>query len=278
MTTASTPASTSDEKLSADLRELIGLHNAIRGDLKGYDCPECRNKGWIYRLDGLYEVARRCACMDVRESIRRMKRSGLFERMQSQTFDTFRTDEPWQKTLLHTAKRYAEKHEMPAFFIGGQQGCGKTHLCTAICVSLLRQGFAVQYYVWETYIKEILTRSGIDDRDACEARMQPLLTCPVLYLDDFLRKDEPSQAERSFAFDVINRRYIDGSITIVSSEHVMDDLARTDPAIAGRIREMCGSAYCSNITADAGKNYRTRKAAPVRTDSRCTDTRARSPL
>ena len=239
---------------------LCDLHNAVPGHLKGYDCPICKNRGWVYVMNGMYENARPCACMPVRESIRRIRRSGLYDRLQTQTFKAFRADELWQKDCLNKARRFAEKHEKPAFFIGGQQGCGKTHLCTAICASLLRQGFAVQYFVWESYIKEILTRSGIADREACEARMQPLLTSPVLYLDDFLRKDDPTQAERSFAFDVINRRYIDGSITILSSEHVLDELLRTDPAIAGRIREMCGGTYCLNITADAHKNYRMRKS------------------
>ena len=75
-------------------------------------------------------------------------------------------------------------------------------------------------------------------------------------LDDFLRKPNPTQSERSAAFDVINRRYNDGKITLVTSEHSIDELMNTDEAVASRIREMCGAAYCMSIAPDRRKNYR----------------------
>lgn len=256
--TAQTSAPHSDRDLPALLQELCDLHNAMEGKPGGYDCPVCRNKGVVYKLDGLREVAQMCKCVPVRESIRRMKRSGLYDKLQSKTFDAFRTDEAWQQALLDAAKQFAETHDRPGFFIGGQPGCGKTHLCTAICASLLRQGFDVQYFVWETYVKDILSRSGNSDRDERERLLHPLYRADAVYLDDFLRKENPTQAERSVAFDVVNRRYADGRITVVSSENVMARLMATDPAIASRIKEMCGDAYCLNVAADSGKNYRMR--------------------
>lgn len=257
--TAFTSAQRSDEKLREQLQTLCELHNAIKGNAADYDCPVCRNKGVVYKLNGMQQVAQFCECLPIRERIRRMKHSGLYEKIRSSTFASFRADEPWQRHILDTAKRYAEKHDRPAFFIGGQTGCGKTHLCTAICGELLRQGFDVQYFVWETYVKEILSRSGNSDRDEREKLMQPLYSSDTVYLDDFLRKDNPTQAERSVAFDVINHRYTEGKMTIVSSEHVMQKLHCVDGAIAGRITEMCGSEYCLNIDPDIRKDNRMRQ-------------------
>lgn len=254
----STPEGTFEKEIDDPQQYLCDAHNAEPGNLRDYDCPVCKNKGWIFRLNGGVEVARKCACMALRENIRLLKQSGLYDRLNVQTFDAFRADEPWQREMLDMAKRYAERHEMPGFFLGGQQGCGKTHLCTAVCASLLKEGFAVRYFVWETYVKQILTRTGISDREEYEARMQPLLESPVLYLDDFLRKENPTQAERSVAFDVVNRRYSDGRITLVSSEHTMDELMNTDEAVASRLREMCGGVYCMSVAADKRKNYRLR--------------------
>lgn len=258
MESGSTSARSSDEALRSSLQELCALHNAMPGRLRDYDCPECRNKGWIYRMVDLREVARECGCMAIRGSIRRMKNSGLYDRLQTQTFETFRADEAWQRQLLCTARQYAGRHDMPGFFIGGQQGAGKTHLCTAIGGALLRQGFDVQYIVWETYVREILAHTGVSDRSEYDARMRPLTESAALVLDDFMRKDCPSQAERSVAFDVINRRYAEGRITVISSEHRIDTLLETDQAVASRIKEMCGGAYCLNIRADTAKNYRLR--------------------
>ena len=43
--------------------------NALPGKLDGYDCPVCKNKGVVYILKDGYEYARRCECMDIRESV-----------------------------------------------------------------------------------------------------------------------------------------------------------------------------------------------------------------
>lgn len=261
MAKASTLVQRSDEALLEKLQEQCALHNAVPGNLRDYDCAICRNKGLLYRMVGMEEVARECSCMEIRAGIQRMKRSGLYEQLGKLTFEAYRTDEPWQNNLLNTAKQYAEKHDAPAFFMGGQRGAGKTHLCTAICAALMEQGFAVRYFVWETDVKEILNRSGVSDREEREALVQPLLQSPVVYLDDFFRKDSPSQAEKSVAFDVINRRYIEGKITIISSECQLNVLLRTDEAVASRIKEMCGNTYCLNIADDPRKNYRLRHSA-----------------
>ncbi len=256
MKNASTPPQPSEGDLQAQLQMLCKMHNEVPGTLTDYDCLICKNKGLLFVLSGMCEVARQCSCMPVRESIRRMKHSGLYGQMQTKTFLSYRVTQPWQKLLHDRARQFAEKHDMPGFFIGGQQGCGKTHLCTAICGSLLRQGLRVQYFVWETYVKEILSRSGVSDRDERESLMRPLMEADAVYLDDFLRKDCPTQAERSVAFDVVNRRCTEGRITIVSSEKEMDALLMTDQAIASRIREMCGADYCLGVAPDRKKNYR----------------------
>ncbi|MBQ7542571.1 MAG: ATP-binding protein [Clostridia bacterium] len=261
MVTTSTSERRSDEDVKRDLQKLCDMQNAMQGSLSDYDCPICKNKGCTYVLDGMVQLMRPCSCMEIRAGIQRMKRSGMYEQLDKLTFEAYRVEEQWQKDLLNTAKRYADNHDKPAFFMGGQRGAGKTHLCTAICAALMKQGFAVRYFVWETDVKEILNRSGVSDREEREALVQPLLQSPVVYLDDFFRKDSPSPAERSIAFDVINRRYIEGKITIISSERTMNALLNIDEAIASRIKEMCGNTYCLNIADDPRKNYRLRHSA-----------------
>lgn len=109
----------------------------------GYDCPICRNKGYLRVVteEGGIPNAwmRPCQCQKVRQSIRQMRRSGLQHIIQDYTFAKFQATEPWQQKLKAAAQAYAQSLE-GWFFFGGQSGSGKTHLCTAICRQALHQG------------------------------------------------------------------------------------------------------------------------------------------
>ena len=117
--------------------------NATEGNLNqqdGYHCPICRNKGYIMQaveVNGSWRVVGSdCKCQKMRRTIRRLERSGLKNIIRDYTFDKFEAQEDWQKTIKDTAATYAKSRE-GWFFIGGQSGCGKTHICTAICLHAL---------------------------------------------------------------------------------------------------------------------------------------------
>lgn len=69
----------------------------------GYDCPICRNKGYLRVVteEGGIPNAwmRPCQCQKVRQSIRQMRRSGLQHIIQDYTFAKFQATEPWQQKL-----------------------------------------------------------------------------------------------------------------------------------------------------------------------------------
>ena len=46
--------------------ERMVLYNSREGNLTGYDCPICRNKGYIFFMKDGYEYTRECACMEKR--------------------------------------------------------------------------------------------------------------------------------------------------------------------------------------------------------------------
>ena len=75
-----------------------------RHEEDGYICNTCKNKGYIVRLvedeDGYFhQVCSDCKCVEIRNSIRRMKRSGLKDIIKDYTFDKFEDPEPWQKAI-----------------------------------------------------------------------------------------------------------------------------------------------------------------------------------
>lgn len=119
---------------------MIKKQNDQPGKLDGLDCPICKNKGYYLRYDSEHQnsVQVRCECMARRDAIRRLNQSGLSQALQKMTFETYQTESDWTSKIYAAAKAYAAT---PAgwFFIGGQVGAGKTHICTAILQELLKR-------------------------------------------------------------------------------------------------------------------------------------------
>ena len=149
-----------------------GLNSAVgnRNEEDGYDCPLCKNKGYIAKLvedNGHYSHCfTDCKCNEVRRSIMRMKRSGLKDIIKDYTFEKFKDTEPWQKAIKESAMEYAENPE-GWFALCGQSGAGKTHLCTAICRKFLLSGKKVVYMLWRDEIVKIkeAAKGGDDEND-----------------------------------------------------------------------------------------------------------------
>lgn len=230
----------------------------------GYDCRLCKNKGFISRpreYNGTWsEVFVPCKCHSIRQIIRKLNRSGLKDAVKKYTFQNFEVTEPWQEKLIKASLEYAEKPE-GWFYIAGQSGSGKTHLCTAIAIQLIRKGASAKYMLWRDDIVKI--KAAVTDYDAYSSIIDELKQTQVLYIDDLFKTGKgpdnkpqrPTGADINIAFEVLNYRYNNNLPTIISTECVMDELIEIDEAIAGRIAEKAGE-HCYSIGRDRRKNYR----------------------
>jgi len=231
--------------------------NSIHGNLKGYDCQECLNRGYSFTAEN---TARDCECMKIRKSLKRIEKSGLKPLMERYTFDSYQTGEAWQQTIKESAERFLKNPDACFFGIFGQTGAGKTHLCTAMASNYLYRRIPVYYMLWNSDVKRI--KATVNDGDIHEQEMKRLQEIDVLYIDDLFKckvGSEPSDADVRLTFEIINARYNTRLTTIISSEFTIDELNGIDAAIAGRIREMCGS-YLWNIKRSNSRNYRWRKS------------------
>ena len=70
--------------------ERMALYNSRRGDLTGYDCPICRNKGFVFLMKDGYEYTMECECMEKRRGKWRLKRSGLQDMAERYRFETYK--------------------------------------------------------------------------------------------------------------------------------------------------------------------------------------------
>ena len=248
-------------------------YNAMEGSLNqedGYNCPICKNKGHVAYIGAKdafgypAEYFKPCKCCKVRNAIRRLNRSGLKNVVKEMTFDRYEARDSWQQFIMDTAQRFCQAKDGSWFFIGGQSGAGKTHICTAIAAHFLRNGKEVRYMVWPKEIQTI--QALVNDAEKYAALMKDIQEADVLYIDDLFKhgKDEfgrvkmPSDPEIRRAFEIINHRYNNPDlITIISSERTLYDLENIDEAVAGRIAQKSKTGgYCITLKPDKAKNWR----------------------
>lgn len=243
-------------------RELKTM-NETEGRLTGHDCPICKNKGVIFALSDGYIVSRNCECMKIRDSRARLRASGLESIMNEYRFDRYEASDRWQKDFKKRAIEFIKDHERKWFFAGGQSGAGKTHICTAIASQFLKQGLSTRYMLWRD--ESVKIKSSANESSEYGPMVNPLKTVKVLYIDDLFKtgKDEygntklPTPADINIAFEILNYRYNNDGITIISSERTIEELIDIDEAIGSRIRQR-SKEYCFNFNRDRNKNYRLR--------------------
>lgn len=243
--------------------------NAIQGDRDkedGYDCPICKNKGFIYKVTNdngrVSHTSYFCKCYQIRSTILKMRRSGLKDVIKDCTFNKWIASEDWQKTIKAAAMEYAANPQK-WFFIGGQSGCGKSHLCTAICRELmLKHSKQVQYMQWRE--DAVKLKALTNDPERREPLVDSFKLAEVLYIDDLFKTGKnpdggemrPTSADVNLAFEILNFRYNKpDSLTIISSELCTEDLIDIDEATGSRIFERA-KAFSFAIAKDKKKNYR----------------------
>lgn len=234
------------------LKAKVDLYNSTPGKLTGYDCKKCLNRGCIAEIRNDTEVMVKCDCMKKRESLDRLKQSGIAAQIKKKTFTSYCTDELFQQQIKERAAQFVRAYKGRWFFIGGQNGCGKTHICTAITGQLLKNGLSVRYMLW---VEESPVIKGMVNEPEYKEIISGYQKPDVLYIDD-LFKEGATDADIRLAFQLLDYRYRNSMCTIISSEHTLDEIYGMDRALGGRIAEI---ALNINIPMDEKKDYRLKK-------------------
>ena len=248
------------ERIANNENKQCGTENLI----DGYDCQLCLNRGYFSRVrdyDGMCEnYMEVCSCMRVRRSIRALKNSGLANVVEDFTFEKFEATEPFQEYMLTRAKSFLENPESKWLAFLGASGSGKTHLCSAVAIELIKQGKDVKYMLWKDDSRKIKNNNF----DGDGLLLDYYKNVEVLYIDDLFKTGKSegqlqkvTAGDINIAFEILNSRVVQKKTTIISSEISIDELFDIDEAVAGRIKQMCRE-YCVNISKGKGKNYRKR--------------------
>lgn len=213
-------------------------------------CEKCED-GYIYRTENIngieYEFAEECECIKAERTARKQAKhiadSGLSEIFERYSFESYRTDSDACKCIKTLALEFLQDTEA-WWYISSIPGTGKTHITTAICSSLIRQGKEVHYMQWRQESTEL--KAAISDGSLYSEQLKKIQNVECLYIDDFL-KGTVTPADLNLAFTIINYRYNRNLKTLFSTERKFEKLIEFDKAIAGRIREKAGK-YVLNIT------------------------------
>jgi DNA replication protein DnaC len=252
---ASQPCLTFEEKVK-DAQKRAELINNCEGDGK---CEKCKGRGYFAVVsvvgDAIYETEKACSCRIKANTEYHIKKSGLCG-IEKFTFERFKPMLKWQDTLKSAAEKFVNDTGR-WFFVGGQSGGGKTHICTAITLALIEKGLPALYMLWKDEWPNIRTLANDERR---EEKIKPWKDVKVLYIDDFLKHkkgDMPTDAEMMLGYEILNYRLLDESkITIISSEFMLGEILQLDDATGGRIYEKCGKEYAISIPRGITQNMR----------------------
>lgn len=233
--------------------------------MKPHKCEACADTGWVrFEKDG-YTFVRECECVKARAAEALLRKSGLSAVLEQQTFDTFETRYDYQDDIKRTAKRYVSEMfsipkdapRKPWLYIGGNPGCGKTHICTAVCGELLKANIEVVYMQWLDEARRL--KAYINEPDF-ETLVEKYIDCAVLYIDDLFKqtfRGSPilTDADVKMAFTIFNARYLQNKPTIISSEWSLESLLDADEGVFSRVYERC-KGFTISIPRDVKYNYR----------------------
>lgn len=237
------------------IRTLAERFNSVPGGLEGYDCPKCLNRGNIMVEKDGYEDLVDCSCRLLRKNKTLMERSGLKKLLEIYTLENFSSNSEHHKTMKSTAERYIDQPDGKWLVMVGNPGTGKTHICTAVVNELMQKGYPAKYMEWREVITDLKTKANTPEYTDILFQFKRV---PLLYIDDLFKtskKSEPSASDIAIAYELINYRYNNKLMTIVSSELTITRLMEIDEAIASRMIEM-SKDFLISIKYDASRNYR----------------------
>lgn len=199
-----------------------------------YDCPDCRDTGYIDN--------HKCHCFRQAEIALLYTQSNLADILRQENFDTFSYDyysdeiiDPQSgvssltriRRVMETCRKFvAEFDRMPGnLFFYGDTGVGKTFLSHCIAKELLDSTHSVVYFsaqeLFETFAQKRFSRPGdIEDHTDC------IYDCDLLIIDD-LGTELTNTFVNSELFLCINQRLSSSKATIISTNLSLKSFADT---------------------------------------------------
>lgn len=194
-----------------------------------------------------------------RRAVERVKRnSHMPKSCAEKSVQNFVGDLQWQKEMRTVVKRWCIQKEWKKntptnkewIILCGQPGTGKTHLASACANWLLEQGFSVFYERWAEVMQQV--------RSHDTSLLEYCKRVQVLFLDDLYKGSNFTPMEMKATAELIDHRYANDLITIVTTEKDQNQLIEIDEATFSRIVEKANDSWYI-VPKQEQHNYRFRK-------------------
>lgn len=220
----------------------------------GMDCPKCLNRGVIARIgdDGYVRMVE-CDCKKKRSQARQACLTGIPEAASKKmTFETFDVKAEWQSKMFERAENFLMS-DAAILFLGGQTGCGKTHLGVATSNAAVRVGIQTLMISWPSASKSLKSKANSPEYFE---EIAVYKNADLLFIDDFLSAGgAPSSADISIAAEIVSERLALRRRMIICSPYTLRELYHLNPKISGEIYENAKGFYF-NVVRDTSKDFR----------------------
>ncbi len=211
-----------------------------------YDCPECRDSGYV--------LGRPCACLEALYQAEAARELSQMLNISGQCFEAFDLsyydeiyDPTWRDTpkammsyAFNICRDYASdfRHTSVNLLFRGGTGLGKTFLAASIAKVVSEKGFSVVYdtavSVMEAFELQKFDRGGEGAAEVA-ARVRRYMDCDLLILDD-LGTEMATSFTQSALYTLVNGRLLSGGKTIITTNFSEDELRRRyTPQIVSRL-------------------------------------------
>ena len=182
-----------------------------------------------------------------------LKLSNLPTGQTLETFD-FAFQPAIERSRIDTLATCAWVRNAETVLMQGPPGVGKTHLCVALGMRAVEQGFSVQYFRFD----ELMTALKADaDLPPTRLKRRKYMSTALLLIDE-LGFEPMVRQEASLFFRLVAYRYSRGAILITTNKSVRDwtELLAGDEVLATAILDrLLHRAHVINIK---GRSYRLR--------------------
>ena len=224
--------------IEEEIRHATAMRN-FHNSQKGYqnNCEHCKGRGMFedfkVKHQDVYTYVYACpVCENRIDKETRIEESNSASELDRMTFSTWVANDTESQKIFTTAKKFVRQDETPFFYIGGNVGSGKTHICLAMTEELsTNKNFNVLW--WKKDIGNLKKQYfDFQEKDA----LYKYNNVELLYIDDMLATTE--QNDFKIIMEIIEHRYNKRLTTIISSEHSITNLVEFNEALATRIIEI----------------------------------------
>lgn len=194
-----------------------------------YDCPDCRDTGYILTEDGM---RRKCHCFRQQEISLLYAQSHIQELIERENFSVLSYEyyqgedlRRFEAAVGISRKFIREFGEVCRnLFFYGTVGTGKSFLSGCIARELLQRGCSVLYFSAASLF-DTLARYTFDGRlkDSLQDFCEDLYGCDLLIVDD-LGTEITNSFVTSALFSCLNERHLRGRSTLISTNISLEEL------------------------------------------------------